>query len=263
MTSDECRLVMAAYLAGQLGDAERAQFEMQMTPNAELREEVEELRAVWEGLGSLPQEQPSAALRARFYQKLNAAAEQNRRSAGRQFAWLKIPAWAQLTAALGVFLLGMYVEHLHITRGVPEQELSQMRSQVQQLREMVALSLLDRQSVTSRLEGVAWISRVEKPDGDLLAALLSALNSDPNVNVRLSSLDALEKFSGAVTVRKALVDSIPRQESPLMQIALIDALVQIRDNAASTELKKLTGNVELQAVVRQRAQWGLEKLGFQ
>lgn len=259
MTSDECRLVMAAYLAGQLSGTEREQFEAQMSASAELREEVEELRSVWEGLGSLPEEQPSAALRARFYRRLNAEEEKER---GRP-AWWRLPAWAQVTVALALFLLGVFVGRAAMGGGAARGEEARMRLQVQELRERVALALLDRQSATARLEGVAWSSRVERPDSDLLSALLSALNHDPNVNVRLSSLDALEKFSGDETVRKALVDSIPGQDSPLMQIALIDALVQIRDGAAGTEFKRLTGDGELEAVVRQRAQWGLEKLGRQ
>ena len=90
--------------------------------------------------------------------------------------------------------------------------------------------------------------------------MLRALNHDSNVNVRLSSLDALEKFSGNPEVRKAMVDSIPLQESPLVQIALIDALVHARDNAAVMELKKLTSDTDLNMAVRQRARWGVEKL---
>jgi HEAT repeat protein len=135
-----------------------------------------------------------------------------------------------------------------------------MHAQVQSLRTVVALSLLDRQSATSRLEGVSWSSQVDRPDGELLAALLKTLNHDPNVNVRLSSLDALEKFNGNREVRKALVDSIPLQDSPLVQIALIDALVHARDNGAVMELKKLTSDGDVNVAVRQRARWGVERL---
>jgi len=263
MTSDECRLLLPEYLAGQLDGAEREQFEAQLSASAELRQELEELRSTWEGLAQLAGDQPSAALRARFYQKLNALEKQGQHSIPARWGRWRLSPWAQLAMAAALFLLGLYIGRGGIEPGVRATEVAQMRLQVQQLREAIALSLLDRQSATARLEGVAWSSRVERPDSDLLSALVGALNHDPNVNVRLSSLDALEKFSGDIAVRKALVDSIPRQESPLMQIALIDALVQIRDHAAGTELRRLTGDAETEAVVRQRARWGLEKLGFQ
>jgi hypothetical protein len=53
------------------------------------------------------------------------------------------------------------------------------------------------------------------------------------------------------------------QESPLVQIALVDALVHLRDNAASDELRKLSSDEAANASVRQRAQWGLQKLNYQ
>jgi HEAT repeat protein len=48
-----------------------------------------------------------------------------------------------------------------------------------------------------------------------------------------------------------------------VQIALIDALVHIRDNAATGELRKISSNEEVNASVRQRAQWGLQRLNYQ
>lgn len=263
MTFDECRVLIPEYLSGRLTLAEKELFEAQLETSAELRIELEELRAVWEGLGQLPEEQPSAELRARFYQKLSGVNSGRRQSFRGEFAWWK-PGLSGLVrqAAIAIILfgLGMYAGWAH--RGEREQgdEIAEMHAQVQSLRTAVALSLLDRQSATSRLEGVSWSSQVDRPDGELLAALLRALNHDTNVNVRLSSLDALEKFSGNREVRKALVDSIPLQDSPLVQIALIDALVHARDNGAVMELKKLTGDNGLNVAVRQRARWGVERL---
>jgi hypothetical protein len=267
MTSEECRLLIPEYLSGQLAPAEKELFEAQLGTSSELRMEVEELRAVWEGLAHVPEEQPSAELRARFYRRLSDVNHGRRQSFRGEFAWWK-PGLSGLVrqAAIAIILfgLGMYAGRSNReanreghTQG---QEIAEMHAQVQSLRTVVALSLLDRQSATSRLEGVSWSSQVDRPDGELLAALLKTLNHDPNVNVRLSSLDALEKFSSNREVRKALVDSIPLQDSPLVQIALIDALVHARDNGAVMELKKLTSNGDVNVAVRQRARWGVERL---
>jgi hypothetical protein len=263
MTFEECRLVIPEYLSGQLTPAEKELFEAQLETNAELRMEVEELRAVWDGLKLLPEEEPSAELRARFYQRLSDVNHGRRQSFRGEFAWWK-PGLSGLVrqAAIAIILfgLGIYAGRANREGSSQGHEIAEMHAQVQSLRTAVALSLLDRQSATSRLEGVSWSSQVDRPDGELLAALLRALNHDTNVNVRLSSLDALEKFSGNREVRKALVDSIPLQESPLVQIALIDALVHARDNGAVMELKKLTRDADLNMAVRQRARWGVEKL---
>jgi HEAT repeat protein len=133
---------------------------------------------------------------------------------------------------------------------------------VESLRQTVALSLLERQSPASRLEGVTWSSQVQRPDRDLLSALISTLQTDPNTNVRLAALDALEKFSGDPQVREALINAVGHEDSPLVQIALIDTLVRLRDKKATGELKKLSTETDANAAVRQRAQWALQTLRF-
>jgi hypothetical protein len=266
MTSEEIRLLIPQYLSGQLTRVEKDLFEEQLSTNAELRLEVEELSSLWDGLGSLPAEQPSAALRARFYQKLNDIQNSHSRVSQGGYAWWKPGLQGlvrQTIVALAVFVLGMYIGRVNMGgHSSSTAEVKRLDTEVQNLRQTVALSLLERQSATSRLEGISWSSRVERPDSDLVSALLTALNRDPNINVRLSALDALEKFAGDPGVRKTLVDSLRQQDSPLVQIALIDALVHIRDNAAAGELRKLTSDTEVNAAVRQRAQWGLQKLNF-
>jgi hypothetical protein len=59
-----------------------------------------------------------------------------------------------------------------------------------------------------------------------------------------------------------LIDSIPTQESPLVQIALIDVLVQIGGHDAGPELRRIAGDAQSNANVRQRAAWGIQKLGM-
>ncbi len=266
MTFEEIRLLIPQYLSGQLTPAEKGMFEAQLNASPELLTEVEDLRSLWEELGSIPEEQPSEALRARFYRKLNAAAKERSRSSEGQFAWWKpgLQGLVRQTAiAVAVFALGLYVGRVNFGAPPSTQEVKRLDTEVQTLRQTVALSLLDRQSPTSRLQGISWSSRVEHPDTDLVSALLSTLNSDPNINVRLSALDAVEKFSGDPNVRKVLVASIPRQDSPLVQIALIDAVVHMHDHTAAGELRKLSGDADANAAVRQRAQWGLDRLNYQ
>jgi hypothetical protein len=269
MTSEEIRVLIPQYLSGQLPAAEKALLERQLDTNAELRQEVEELRSLWEELGSLPEEQPSPALRARFYRKLNDIEKGRRRPVTDGFAWWK-PGLAglvrQTAIALVLFSLGIFVGREKIadrSATASSDQVKRLDTEVQTLRQTVALSLLDRQSAASRLEGISWSSRVEHPDQDLVGALLTVLNHDSNINVRLSALDALGKFSNDPRVRKALTDAIPLQDSPLVQIALIDALVHMRDASAARQLQKLSRDTEVNSAVRQRAQWGLERLSYQ
>jgi len=263
MTLDEIRLLIPQYLSGQLTPEELSVFEAELHDRSELRVEVEELRVLWEGLGLLPQENPSVAMRAHFYQKLNALSRGDSSPRVARFTWWRPTLALHCGAAAALFMLGIFVGRGNSGKTATGDDIAQLRTQVQSLRQTVALSLLDRQSASSRLEGVSWGNQVDRPDQELLSALLSTLNHDPNTNVRLASLDALERFGTDAEVRRGLVGAIPHQDSPLVQIALIDALVHMRDNAAATELRKLSGDGKVNAAVRQRAEWGLTKLKYE
>ncbi len=262
MAPEDYRLLIPEYLSGRLTPVETEFFEKEIAINPALRGEVAELRSLWEGLALLPEAQPSPAMRARFYQKLNAL-ERGELRQGVKHGWLSLPWLKPLAFGALLFVAGLYAGRLTLETHTHSDDIAQMRSQVQGLQEIVAISLLERQSATSRLEGVSWSSRIARPNDELLNALVSAMNHDPNVNVRLSTIDALEKFSYDSAISKALIDSIQRQDSPLVQVALIDSLVHIRDRAAAGEFKKLTADSDVNPSVRQRAQWGLEKLTYQ
>ncbi len=86
------------------------------------------------------------------------------------------------------------------------------------------------------------------------------MNHDSNVNVRLSAVDALAKFAGKSEIRRALVDSLPVQDSPLVQIAIVDLLVQLNDTEALPALRKIAVDAQADEAVRQRAASAAEKL---
>src|SRR5581483_1131743 len=261
MTSEELRQLIPEYLSGRLGSEGRALFEEQLSKDAELQFELEELRATWQGMGLIPAVQPGSALRARFYQRLNDLQSGRSRPVRGGFAWWK-PGLSglvrQITIVLALFCLGMYVGRVSVGVRPTNDQSAQLQSQIQNLRQTMALSLLDRQSAASRLEGVSWGSQVEHPDQDLLSALISTLEHDSNTNVRLAALDALETFSGEAPVRQAMENALSNQDSPLVQIALIDALVHIREKSATGEFRKLSTEANTNSAVRQRAQWALK-----
>src|SRR2546430_813215 len=148
MTSEECRLLIPEYLSGQLTPAEKELFEAQLETSAELRMEMEELRAVWDGLDLLPVEEPSAELRARFYQRLSDVNNGRRQSFRGEFAWWK-PGLSGLVrqAAIAILLfgVGIYAGRANRDGRTQGQDMAEMHAQVQSLRTVVALSMLDRQ----------------------------------------------------------------------------------------------------------------------
>jgi HEAT repeat protein len=88
----------------------------------------------------------------------------------------------------------------------------------------VGLALLDHQSASDRLLGVAWSQRVE-PEPAVVAALLERVEYDSNLNVRLAAVEALRAHLGMPAVEAGLVGTLATEDAPLVQIAVADALL--------------------------------------
>ena len=127
---------------------------------------------------------------------------------------------------------------------------------------MVALSLLQQQSASDRLKGVSTSSQLERPGSEVVSALLDTLKHDPNVNVRLASVDALRRFSGRDAVREGVVEALPRQESPLVQIAMVDFILEAAGPDVKSVLQQLADDMMLNQAVRARAERGLRQVGL-
>jgi HEAT repeat protein len=123
--------------------------------------------------------------------------------------------------------------------------------------------MLQQQSPSARMQGVTYSEKIVQPDPQVLDALLQVVNHDSNVNVRLSAVDALQKFANGPQVALAMVAAIPNQDSPLVQIALIDMLVQLEARNAVPGLTGISKDPRMDEMVRQRAIWALHKMEVQ
>ena len=91
--------------------------------------------------------------------------------------------------------------------------------------------------------------------------LCRALMHDPNVNVRLATIDALERFATREEVKRGTIQAVQRQPSPLVQIALIDFMVKTNERESVPALQRLAMDPQVNDAVRARAAWGLQQLG--
>jgi anti-sigma factor RsiW len=262
---------VADYLGGSAEPAVRSSIEAHLATCAGCKFELESLEAVWEQLEILPDVEPRPEMRARFQAMLKASEEgmgatggslrQGRRTMPSLRDWLR-PALAfqfSLATAL-LFIGGMVGRYVVPTEKSNKEELSQLREEIHGMRQLVAVSLLRQDSASERLEGVSWSNRLRQPDEKVLDALIGALNHDTSVDVRLAAVDALYRFSDRPVVRQELVQSVLRQSSPLVQIALIDLMVELREKQSEEILRRLASDTNANQSVREHAKWGLQKL---
>ncbi len=115
-------------------------------------------------------------------------------------------------------------------------------------------------SASQRLQGILSTLDQKNPDQKLLANLIGSLALDPSVNVRLSAIDALYPHAKEQIVRTGVLASLPREQNPLVQVALIDFLVAARDHEAAPEIEKLARNDTIDVAVREAAKRAVAQL---
>ncbi|HKW36068.1 MAG TPA: zf-HC2 domain-containing protein [Candidatus Acidoferrum sp.] len=267
MKCEQVSELLPDYLQGSLSPDQHRSVEAHLEQCADCSEEV----AVWRKLSLLPVEQPSPMSRLRFEAMLQAyqagrsnqpadvSASKKPASSWNFFHWLRSPlgaaVWSTALLAIGVFagfrLAGPKA---------PSPDIAEIQKQLESTKQLVVLSMLQQQSASARLEGVSWSTREQQLNPQVLSALLHTLRYDPSVDVRLAALDALSRHSAQPQVRSSVVSALQEQQSPLVQVALIDQLVEWHDREAKPHLEKLRQSQDLNPAVRQHADWAISKL---
>ena len=98
------------------------------------------------------------------------------------------------------------------------------------------------------------------PGDPAVQTLIHTLDADPNPNVRLAACEALFRLRADPRVGPALVEALPLQTDPNVQITLIEMLVQLREKRAVPQLQQLSQQPEALPAVRQQAASGLGQL---
>ncbi len=269
MKCEQISELLPDYLQGSLSPDQHRTVEAHLQQCADCSEEV----AVWRKLSLLPIEQPSPMSRVRFEAMLQAylagssnnpgdnSAWRKRASSWNFFHWLRSPlgaaAWSAALLAIGVYA----GSHLAGPKPPsPSSDLAKVEAELASTKQLVVLSMLQQQSASLRLEGVNFTTRDEQLNPQVLSALLHTLRYDPSVDVRLAALDAVSRHSAQPQVRSSVVNALQEQQSPLVQVALIDQLVEWHDREAKPHLEKLRQSQDLNPAVRQHADWAISKL---
>jgi hypothetical protein len=259
------------FLIGDLDPKTKDEIQSHITLCASCREELENLSSIWSKLGVLPVEKPSDALRTRFYTMLEDYKERLEQKKEQPF-WKRFEGWfdhfwprrpaLQLSLSLLFLLVGVVVGYFLISTGQSSMELTNLRQEVQNMNKMLASSLLNQRSPSGRIKGIHLSYDLEEPEPEILDKLIYVLNNDSNINVRLAAVDALYLFRDEPLVRNGLIESLPQQSSPLVQIALIDLVTEIRESRAAEALKQLIQDERLNTYVKNRAEQSIQALSF-
>jgi hypothetical protein len=263
MTCEEIKPLFAEYWGRSLDPEASTAVTEHLEGCGSCRAEAERLGSLWRDLALLPADEPGRVVRERFYETLSAYREGARTPARSPATWS--PLLARIAAGIALVAGGAGIGYSLRSNQTSASEITQLRGEVGNMRQLVTLSLLQQQSASERLRGVSWAVRAEPSDKEVFDALLAAVNHDPNVNVRLAAVDALRPFAAnrgtsIPSARDAVMLALPGQTEPIVQVALIRLLVDLKDKDATQELRRVALDGSTDSGVRSYAQSALEKL---
>lgn len=245
MNCDQADKLLMDSLMGALDPDDRRDLDEHLASCERCGEEAAGMESLWQELGDLDASRravPSDKLTRRFQLTL-ADFKTGLRAASRPglsewwaSLWTARPAW-QATFSAALLLIGVIVGAGVTSRPNTSEELDELRAEIETMSRAVTVSLLQHQSASERLRAVSW-SRMAGADNRVLTALLDSARSDPNVNVRLAAIDALAAHADQGPVRTSLIDTLGVEESPIVQLAVLEAVsgeAGLRDG----ELQKL------------------------
>ncbi len=272
MNCDDATDKLPDWLTNDLSTTDRDAVDAHLAQCPACRQELAATRQVWQRMGSITPPEPDPEMRTRFYTMLHHFDEAERTAPESRWAsWLAqfnrlwTPqlagrvAFSLLLVSLGL-LAGNWLPGRQSTEVAYQQRIDTLSTRVQEMREVMMLSLLENPSATERLRAVSYTKEMSDANRRVIDALLTTLNNDPNVNVRLVTLEALAELANDSRVREGLVQSLTKQESPLVQVALADVMVKLQEKRSLKPLRQILRQQGVNTLVKSKIEQSIREL---
>ena len=264
MKCEQYRELFIDWNDNTLGKAEQAEIEEHLNDCPACREEFAAMQLTWDDLGEIKTPEPSAAMQVNFQHML----DDFKRSADQQSRWSKLTEQInqllqlRLPLAYSLLIVLVCVGGAYWLRhdNKEEQQLQALNAQVHELKQTMMLAMLDNPLASERIKAVSYTNNIKHVDSRIINALFETLNNDPNVNVRLSTLEALAQLGNHAEVRAGLVQSIKTQDSPLVQSAIADVMLKLQEKNSVKSFKELLKQKNLDHGVRDKINETITKL---
>jgi predicted Zn-ribbon and HTH transcriptional regulator len=257
MEKEKLEALLIEYIDGTLSETERHAVERELSVNENAIKMYNELKEVMNVMQTSSRIEPSGKLKQGF----EAFLQQELTSTRKNKTLLFQPSFYRVAAAIALLVVGGGVGFWISKQQRHADELAAVKKEMELTKKMMMAMLDNQQSASQRVLGATVaFNDIEKADDEIVNALIQAMNEDPNTNVRIAALEALGKFHNQPHVRKALIASLSTQKDPLVQIALIRLMVEMKEKNITKELERISNDNEALPAVKEEAQAGIFKL---
>jgi len=219
--------------------------------NSQLQEELLFIEQFWTN-ESEPLVMPSDKLDAKFYQMLSRAQSAEQQTTYQQNNYQssvqeqplslmdKVKRWfmptpiAQFATLSFVFILGFNLNQAPSSE-TNNEDYSSLQQDISSLTTVLAMSMLQKDSASERLSGVAYSRQTDLSNPLLVEQLIALLARDKSTAVRLAIINSLGELKSFGSSEQQLFTLATQEENLLVQIELCRLLL----NYGSSEIKKL------------------------
>jgi hypothetical protein len=260
MENQRIKELISRFNSGEASDPEKKELEKLLEAGMIALEDFRDLPSLESQIGDLETPLPSEELDERFYHMLALEKGKGRSSWKQFFSWPELAP--KLALASVMVILGAAAGYFlsPSTAGPHPDQIATLRLQVTDLREMIMLTLLEKESASDRLKAVSLTEQMGEASRKVTNALIQTLNQDENVNVRLAALDALKPYVRDSHVRESLIRSISKQESPLVQISMAELMGAMQEKSAVKEFEKIVSSDKTPAAVKKKIRESIQAL---
>ena len=261
MNTEHFNDLIPEYVMGKLSHEQLEAFNEYVINHPEALESLQEWNGIKTGLEAIISE-PSEKMDDKFASFLNAEIEKEEIKAipwyKKLFAFEGPNRFAMPLAAMGIVLLvGFGVGNLwngafqnKKTERLADTKINESKNETNEVRTQLVMSLANENSANKRLQAATEATKLDNATDKVIAALFKMLNTDTNVNVRLAAVTSLSKYVENPKVREGLILSITQQESPLVQIALADLMVTLKEEKSINSFEQLLERPDINSSVK-------------
>lgn len=246
-------VVYEAYKNDELTDVELNLLQIALDENSEFKKQWDELVLLDQQFQETPMVDPDPSIGQHFEQILAYESKKQVNNKSNQ------SLWSRLAAAVALIILGGF-SGFWLGRETDSERYGQLQEEMQQVKQIIWLSNLQQRSASSRIMAIETLNDQATVADETLEALIRVLNTDSNINVRMTAAEGLYRFGDQDKVRLAFAESLVIQQDPALQIILIDMLVQLEEKSALDELQQIVADDQVIQQVKNKAYEGISKL---
>lgn len=261
------------YLNGRLGQTERLKLENLIQNNHEIGQQFAETKALWQAMSQIQIPAPTKKMDADFFEMLHEFKTASETKISNSF-WSQLKnltsQWFDSKLAFGMTILVLGCLLGYSISGVVNMgnnfasgsKVERLSEEVQGMKELMMLAMLQNPQATERMKAVNYTAEMTDVDSKVLNALFSTFQFDPNDNVRIVALNALVKWADKPQVRQVLLTALMEEKSPLVQVALADAMIKLQERKSIQPLQEKLNDKELNIYVKDKFENTIELLSI-